>query len=349
MPVGAGPIAIVGMGNGGHAMAADLITRGFDVRVLIERDEAVRMRLNELGAIELTGMLGVRQVRIPEVVADVGAAAECRWVMVVTTADAHASVAAALAPVANAEQTVILQTGYVAGSRLFAHALVESGVTSMPVVAEMNTLIYSACAYEPGRVHVNAVKRWVELGAEDTETAREVANRVQPMVEPVVPAVNALASGLNNPNPITHVPILLANFSLAEAEWTGGAPAALRGGFFHLAEYIAPSITRLQAALEGERVAVMRALGMGDDIVPSAEFVRRCYPPGSREASPPRVGKTFSRRFYAEDVPCGLVPLEALGKSLRVPTPAISGAITVVSWLVGDDLRALGRRNDLRA
>ncbi len=346
---GDGPIAIVGMGNGGHAMAADLIARDFDVRVLVERDEALRTRLNDRGVIELTGMLGDLRVRIPQVMADVEAVAECRWVMVVTTADAHASVAAALARVANAEQIVVLHTGYVAGSRLFTRALSESGATVMPVVVEMNTLIYSACSCEPGRVHVNAVKRWVELGAADAQAARAIGSRLRSMFAAVVPAVDALASGLNNPNPVTHVPLLLGNFSVAEREWTGTGPVTPREGFFHLGEYVTPAITRLQTALEQERIAVMRGIGLGELVIPSAEFIRRCYPSGSREDAPPRVGKTFSRRFYAEDVPCGLVPLEALGARAGVPTPTISSAITLVSRLVGEDFRALGRRDNLRA
>ena len=48
-------------------------------------------------------------------------------------------------------------------------------------------------------------------------------------------------------------------------------------------------------------------------------------------------------RYISEDVPQGLVMLEALGKSLDVATPIVSGLIEIASAALGRDLRAEGR------
>ena len=48
-------------------------------------------------------------------------------------------------------------------------------------------------------------------------------------------------------------------------------------------------------------------------------------------------------RYISEDVPQGLVMLEALGKALHVETPIASGLISIAGAALGRDLRAEGR------
>ena len=48
-------------------------------------------------------------------------------------------------------------------------------------------------------------------------------------------------------------------------------------------------------------------------------------------------------RYISEDVPQGLVMLEALGKSLNVSTPLVSSLIEIASAALGRDLRMEGR------
>ena len=48
-------------------------------------------------------------------------------------------------------------------------------------------------------------------------------------------------------------------------------------------------------------------------------------------------------RYISEDVPQGLVMLEALGKSLSIPTPVCTALIELATYALGRDLRAEGR------
>lgn len=337
-----GPIGIVGMGSGGQAMAADLISRGCDVRVLVEADTAKAAALDSR-PIALSGLLGSRDVAIPRVSTDPSGLAECRLIMVVTTADAHAAVARAIAPIVTPQHTVILNTGYVGGSVLFARALRAAGGRA-PVVCETNTLVYSAYSPVPGRVHIQGVKRWVELAGPDTAATSRTATALISVYPQLIVGTSVFANGLNNPNPIIHVPILLLHFGLAETERAGDAGILARGSFFHLGELVTPAVAGLQAALEEERIAVMRAVGLGTAVIPRDDFVARCYGPGSKESVAPRLGSPFQERFWREDVPCGLVPIEALARSVEIAVPVTSSVITIVERLVGRDLRSGGRR-----
>ena len=56
--------------------------------------------------------------------------------------------------------------------------------------------------------------------------------------------------------------------------------------------------------------------------------------------------KTFQHRFFLEDVPYGMVPMESLGKILNIKTPLITSIIEIASSLTNQDLRSEGR--DLR-
>ena len=49
---------------------------------------------------------------------------------------------------------------------------------------------------------------------------------------------------------------------------------------------------------------------------------------------------TLRHRYVEEDMPFGLAFLEAMGAAAGVPTPAVSGALTLLGAASGQDLRA---------
>ena len=55
---------------------------------------------------------------------------------------------------------------------------------------------------------------------------------------------------------------------------------------------------------------------------------------------------TVDSRYIAEDVPQGLVLLEALGSTFEVATPTATGLIDIAAAALGRDLRAEGRTVD---
>jgi opine dehydrogenase len=153
-----------------------------------------------------------------------------------------------------------------------------------------------------------------------------------------VPAEHVLETGINNPNPIIHVPVYLMNFARIEQ---GEAPVA-----FDFHAWMTPAVERLHLALDAERLALARALRLAP--LSYAEINRRSYRGGGRKIVPaepgvPKSAESLPPRFIAEDVPMGLVPLASLGRALGVPTPAIEGVIHVAQAATGQDFWRQGR------
>lgn len=334
-------IAIIGAGSAGLAIAADLGSRGFPLGALAESDPARLAAMTEAGAIRASGLLGSIELPMPPVSATLEAVAGCRWIFVATTADTHMRVAAALQGHVSERHTIVLVTGYVGGSALVSEVLrrgCRGGAAAR--VIELNTSPHLSCSTRGGVVHIAARKDWVE--ATSATDAVDDIDELQALLPAVVPGADALASALNNQNPIAHVPTYLCNV----AEATSGrlvGPDESRGGAFYLEDYTSDAVLKIRLAADAERLAVMRAMGLGDQAISRADFLARAYRPGSREAAPPRMGRTFQARFISEDVPCGLVPLEALAAAHAVKVPTISGLITLAGAISGTDWRANGR------
>ena len=53
---------------------------------------------------------------------------------------------------------------------------------------------------------------------------------------------------------------------------------------------------------------------------------------------------TINSRYIFEDVPNGLVPVEAMGKEFGVPTPNITTIINLACSVMDTDYRETGRR-----
>lgn len=331
-------IAVIGAGAIGQALVVDLARRGYRVGTLIERNANYADALRKAGAIRLTGHMGEAAVELPSLGLDADLAAQSRVILVATTVDAHAAVAHALAPKLADDHIVLLANGYVNGSKRFAAALRAAGCAARPAVLELNTTPYLVCSPEPGRVHVTARKRWMELSSFEDGLAREHHELLAGIVPGIEACDDALASSLNNQNPVAHVPSYLLNAAEARrAEPV--APDAVRGGAFYLEDYSSEEVLLLRAAVDDERIAVMQALGLGDRAIPRAAFSLKSYGPGAREPVSPRMGRTFSRRFVSEDVPYGLVPIEGLARAAGVNTPVISGIITLAGVLESCDWR----------
>jgi opine dehydrogenase len=54
----------------------------------------------------------------------------------------------------------------------------------------------------------------------------------------------------------------------------------------------------------------------------------------------------MAHKYVTEDVPCGLVPMSALGEAVGVATPVIDGLIALSSAMLGRDFRTEGRNRE---
>jgi opine dehydrogenase len=102
-------VAVLGGGNGAHAMAADLASRGFRVNMfeMPEFKDDVS-RLFETGTIEISGEIRGR-FRLEKVTSDIDEAiAGVRYILIVTPAFAHKAYAELLKDRTDKEHQIIL-------------------------------------------------------------------------------------------------------------------------------------------------------------------------------------------------------------------------------------------------
>lgn len=337
--------AILGCGNGGQTMAADLARRGFRVVGLYDRFEEAVAPVRARGGVELVGEVIEGFVPLTNVTADLAATVvEADVVMVVVPAFAHAWLAEALAPHLRPHQAVLLHPGYFGGSILFRRVLLDRGAPAAVPVGETHSLIYATRIVGPGVVGVRGVKSWVQLAAFPATDTSRLLGLVGPAFPQFVPAQHVLETGLNNPNPIIHTLVYLLNLARIEQ---GQAPAA-----FDFRDWMTPGVERVHQAIDGERVALARRLGL--EGLSYAELSRRSYEGRRRKivgtrGAIPQSAESLPPRFIVEDVPMGLVPLASLGRLLDVPTPTIEGLIALASaarredfWATGRTMEALG-------
>ncbi len=330
-------LGIIGCGSSGMALAAQIGLRGGELHCMVDEDAELLEHLRSAGRISLSGHLGTAAFGLPEMTDAYGRLADCDVIFVATTADRHGDVARSLAPVLRDGQLCVLATGYANGAAAFAAGLAAAGCTaSGDAVLALNTTPHLSYAPGDGRVHVAAVKSWLEVSGTDAAAVARGTCRLARWLPAAVPARHQLASSLNNPNPVAHVPAAVLNAVSASLEEHSLIPP---NGAFHLGDFGAPALDGLRNVLDAERRDVMAALGIGEHFVSRNDFAARAYGPGSREALPPRLGPTFQPRFTTEDVPCGLVPLEQLGEAAGAPTPAITALISMACSLAGEDFR----------
>lgn len=329
-------IAVVGAGNGGHAMAADLALKGFPVRLY----ELPRFADNlqpalERGGIELTGVVGEGFAKLELITTDIAQAIQgVSHILVVTQALAHEEVAGLCAPHVEENQIIILLPGS-GGALQFARTFNDMRVTKKVYLAETVTLPYACRLKGPAWVNVHSGPAVREVIAafpgQDTQAVIEATKPAYPML---YPATHVLETALYNPNILLH-PIGVI-FNLGRIEYS-------QGEFWMYKEGFTPSVMKLLKALESERVAMLRALG-----VKPMEFQEyyhfRYQKSWSDFATVSSKGPASAKtRYITEDIPIGMVLLASLGEMLGIETPTARALIHISSVIHDTDYWQAGR------
>jgi opine dehydrogenase len=325
-------IAVIGGGHGALATAADLALRGHQVRLCLRNRERFA-EVFRTGEIVTAGVAGEGTGRLAEVTDDAGAAArDAELVLVPMPATAQADVAERLAGKVPTAAVVGLLPGtfgaYPVGRRL--------GVP----VAETATLPYGARFQGGNAVRTAMRTHHLPTGvypARDSQPALAVVRAAYPELEAVEDALDA---ALLNSNGALHAPLVLMN----------AAPIERLGAYDIHVEGTTPALQRVMAALDGERIALRRALGYGAPDWPLPDYYADLdwlYGPGAfstvQRKSVWREPLGFDHRYLVEDVEIGLVLWSSLGGALGVPTPLSDAFIELAGAVLGRDLRGTGR------
>jgi len=340
-------IAVLGSGNGGCAVAFDCAAHGhqvslFDFEKFPESINAVRNK----GGIYCEGILEGFQP-----VASAGHEIEkaldgADIIYAVGPAYSTRPFAEACKPYLKKGQTVIVCPSSCGGSIEFKNGAGLDLRDEAIVVSETSTLPYAVRLLEPGKIRLfNKLKGGLFLAAIPAQYTNFVLKQVSDVYPTMSAAKNILQTSLQNGNPVIHPAITLLNVALIERTM---------GDFDFYHEGVTPAVGRLVEAVDRERIAIGKKLGV--KVIPDPELgvmqgymTEATYDNGFVTApgfEGVKAQSSLDYRYFNEDVGYGLVFLQKLGEQIGVATTVISALITLVSVLMkrdyaGESLRTM--------
>ncbi len=338
-------VAVLGSGNGGCAVAFDFAAHGhhvslFDFEQFPENVRAIHDHGGISAEGELSGFAPVAYAGHD--IARVMNGAEV--VFVVGPAYSTKPFAVECRPHLTPGQLVVVCPSSCGGSIEFKNGTELSIRDESVIVAETSTLPYAVRTTEPGKINVFLKLRGgLLLAAVPARNTLSVLERVRDVYPAMEAAENILQTSLQNGNPVIHPAVTLLNAALIERT---------QGDFFFYEEGVTSAVSRLMEAIDQERIAIGRKLGI--DITSDPQLgCRQGYmqvadyesgyatAPGFKSI---KAQKTLDNRYFHEDVGYGLVFMKNLADQLDVEAPDMSALIRLASVVMQRDYLGEARR-----
>lgn len=338
-------VAILGAGNVGCALAADLVLRGVDVR-LFSRSADRLAAIDEAGGITVTGALEgmAKNPMVTTVVEDAVVGADV--VALTVPATALPFYAPVLATAATADQVIWLNPGQ-SGGALYLAAEIERTTGRRDLrFCEMTTAPYVARMASPATVRVLALIQ-VSLAAFPSRHLKECHERLDVLLPGrFEPIGSVLEADLANVNALLHPPGMVCNAGWLEAT---------EGQFPFYREGMSPGVARVVDEVDIERLALAERLG-----VPALPLVQSLHQAGFTTAEGAASGRmhaamqaaeslhgvvappSLDHRYLHEDVGWGLVPWVHLAEAVGVTMPATAALVALAGLMNGVDYRLEG-------
>ncbi len=358
-------VAVLGGGNGGHAVAANLSLAGFKVNFFElplfaeSLEKVLRTKEIQIEGISIDGVakMNLATTDIQQAIKDAGV------IFVITPAFGHKAMAEVCAPFIQDGQIIVLMPGS-GGSLEFVNIFNQKKVKREVFFAESCTLPYGARLKGSGHVSVLINAVILPTGVFPSNKTGEVIPKLKQFYPMITSAKDVLEAAINNPNPIVHPVATLLNAARIEHS---------KGEFYLYAEGMTPAVARTYESLNHERLAICKTLGYKLYHWDNLEF--KDYNLGETEeecryrilntSMDAAFGKDgiyagikmkgpehLKDRFVTEDVPYGMVLLSTLGDLLGVPTPTHDAVIQLASvinrtdyWKTGRGIKQLGLSN----
>ncbi|MBT8404314.1 MAG: NAD/NADP octopine/nopaline dehydrogenase family protein [Gemmatimonadetes bacterium] len=338
-------IAVLGSGNGGCAVAADCALHGHEVRLFdFERFGETVAAIRAAGdAIEATGDVEGR-AQLAYAGHDLGVALEgAALVYVVGPSYATAPFADACRGRLQSGQHVVVCPGTNGGAIVFKRVLGLDLADPSVVVSETSTLPYACRLMGENRVHVYLkLQAGLFMASLPSGAVDERAADVAAVYAGVTPYDNVFQTLLQNGNNVIHPAVSLLNVGRIESP----------EDFLFYEEGVTPGVGRLMEAVDAERLAIAEALDAPILSEPGVGVLQGYMTEENYDTAYSRAPgfkgivaqTTLEYRYLTEDVGYGLILLTDLARVTGVATPAMDAIITLVSIVLGRDLRAGAER-----
>lgn len=334
------PILVIGGGHQGLAMAAHLSLNGEDC-FLWNRTKEHILKIIDTKEIHCSGVInGTAHIHM----------ASCnlqdvlqKTILITTPAFSYPDIAGILAKFVDASFTIILNPGRTFGILEFEMELIANGCTSMPLIAETQTICYTCRREGENGVKIYMLKDNVLISTIHKQSLKKIF-QILPycLKEHFIPANSFVETSLGNVGMVLHCAPVLLNTGWIEHS---------HGNFKYYTEGITPAIAKILEKIDNERITVASALGYSIETL--SEWLTRIYHTSGSTLyeklqntecySDIIAPETLFHRYITEDVPTGLVPLESAGTYFKIETPAVSTVIDMANLLMDTDYRKSGR------
>lgn len=339
-------IAMLGAGNAGCAISADLTMHGHEVTLIktshAMHDDNFNFLLENEGKMTLDEFGDIKSVQISKLSRDVSDIKDAEIVILLIQTNFHEQLIKRIAPYLHNNQILLINPGYLSTAYVLKHCPDKN-----IIVAEAESSFIDGRIMEPGYFRVGFRNVRNPIGIYPSVRKKEAIAKLDKLGERFVYLDSVVEAALHNPNLIVHT--VGSVMSIPRIEKSKGEFCLYHDAYTrdNLATW------RILEALDAEKMNILEKLGFArlsyveackyrnslDDSMDAKEVFLNYAEMPTRAKGPTVVDS----RYISEDVPQGLVMLEALGKALTVDTPITSGLISIASAALGRDLRAEGR------
>lgn len=335
-------ITVLGAGNSGLAMAAHLSKENHQV-TLWNRSRSNIPKLMETHTINCQGVIN-ESIKIHLVTDDLEKAIDDPDIILVTTpATSHKELAEQIAKKIKKEILIILNPGRTFGALEFEAIYNEHNSLLKQTIAETQTIIYTCRKTCEDSVDIISLKSDVLISTFNANENKNIISKLPESIQPYfIPARSMIETSIGNVGMILHCAPLLLN-----AGWTESKTTI----FKYYYDGITPTIGRFIEKIDRERVLVSKELGL--EVESTKEWLERAYlvkgdnlyqcVQNNDSYETIRAPGSLEHRYIFEDIPCGLVPLEAIGKRLGLEMKNTSLVIDLACNLLDVDFRKTGR------
>ncbi len=339
-------IAILGAGNAGCAVAADLTMHGHDVTLIktsnsLHDDNFAWLQANN-GKMTLNEFGEIKSAHIHKLSRDVADIQEAEIVIIYIQTNYHEQLIKRIAPYLQDDQILLINPGYLSTAYVLKHC-----AGKRLIIAEAESSFIDGRIMEPGLFRVGFRNVRNPVGIYPASRKTEAKNKLDQLQERIVYLGSVVEAALHNPNLVVHTVGSVLSIPRIESS---------HGDFCMYHEAYTrdnPHTWMVLDALDGEKMAVLEKLGFDripyveackyrnslDETIDAKEVFLEYAEMPTRAKGPTKVDS----RYISEDVPQGLVMLESLGSALGVATPICTALINIASAALGRSMRAEGR------
>ena len=341
-------VAVLGAGNGAHAIAGDLALRGHEVRLWENPSfsENIEHMINNDHCIELTGVIsGKAKLSVVSVdPAKVVCGADI--IYCVMPSFGQESAFEFIVPFIEKGQKIVIMPGNFGSISLYTK-LKKRGIACDVLIGESDTIPYATRLMPDKSSFVFGLKECMWISAIP-------GNRTQELIDGITdafpislnPLPDVISVALANTNMILHCPTMIMN--------AGRIESGERFRFYN--DGMTVSVCKVMEAMDAERLVVGKAWGYDlvseyEDAISNYNLDRSKYNNlyeifvnhpvyGNHGVDSPT---SMSFRYLSEDVPFLLRPLSEMASLVSIPVPTIDSVIQLAQVINSSDYKKNGR------